>query len=273
MDIPEPSGGNPYVIACNTFHLRELLSDLELRWDDDRKVWYTHDPDKWEKAVDHVGATKTGDRKAEISDSVDPETVPVPEQTVSTSERADAWFRISTDGACLNNPGPGGWAAVIKNDGEKAEITGREPDTTNNRMEGELARRRNARAFRGPQSPAYKAKKPVHRLNQRTGRGEASPRRDAEGLQRPGPSRARLPLHEGPSVHGVLLMGGKLREVLDPEIVLYDQGFSPNFPRTTARFSSGPSMPGQSIRVLSISMGVEWTPANAIAITDHWPST
>jgi len=135
MDIPEPSGGNPYVIMGNTFHLMEVLSELELRWDDDRKVWYTHDPDKWEKAVDHLGATKTGGRKAEIPDSVDPETVPVPEQTVSTSERTDAWFRISTDGACLNNPGPGGWAAVIENDGEKAEITGKEPDTTNNRME------------------------------------------------------------------------------------------------------------------------------------------
>ncbi|KYH12665.1 ribonuclease HI [Neorickettsia sp. 179522] len=43
---------------------------------------------------------------------------------------------IYTDGACLGNPGPGGWAAVIiqRGVGEKI-ISGREADSTNNRME------------------------------------------------------------------------------------------------------------------------------------------
>lgn len=42
---------------------------------------------------------------------------------------------IYTDGACLGNPGPGGYAAlIITADGER-EITGRERATTNNRME------------------------------------------------------------------------------------------------------------------------------------------
>jgi ribonuclease HI len=40
-----------------------------------------------------------------------------------------------TDGACSGNPGPGGWAAVIVNDGEREEISGGAPATTNNRME------------------------------------------------------------------------------------------------------------------------------------------
>jgi ribonuclease HI len=42
---------------------------------------------------------------------------------------------IYTDGACLGNPGPGGWAALlIDTDGER-ELSGYEPATTNNRME------------------------------------------------------------------------------------------------------------------------------------------
>ncbi|GAB4260676.1 MULTISPECIES: ribonuclease HI [Deferrisoma] len=43
---------------------------------------------------------------------------------------------IYTDGACLGNPGPGGWAAVIVEPGNRVrEIGGRDPATTNNRME------------------------------------------------------------------------------------------------------------------------------------------
>ncbi|MFB9068788.1 ribonuclease HI [Pseudofulvimonas gallinarii] len=42
---------------------------------------------------------------------------------------------IHTDGACLGNPGPGGWAAVLSYAGRERELSGAEPDTTNNRME------------------------------------------------------------------------------------------------------------------------------------------
>jgi ribonuclease HI len=42
---------------------------------------------------------------------------------------------IHTDGACLGNPGPGGWAAVLSNGEVTRELHGGEPDTTNNRME------------------------------------------------------------------------------------------------------------------------------------------
>lgn len=44
-------------------------------------------------------------------------------------------IEIFTDGACLGNPGPGGWAAILRNDGIEKEITGGERATTNNRME------------------------------------------------------------------------------------------------------------------------------------------
>lgn len=42
---------------------------------------------------------------------------------------------IYTDGACLGNPGPGGWAAIVVAEGGERELSGFEPDTTNNRME------------------------------------------------------------------------------------------------------------------------------------------
>jgi ribonuclease HI len=46
---------------------------------------------------------------------------------------------IYTDGSCLGNPGPGGWAAVILADGEERRYSGGERATTNNRMELEAA--------------------------------------------------------------------------------------------------------------------------------------
>ena len=42
---------------------------------------------------------------------------------------------IATDGACKGNPGPGGWGAVIRSGAAEKELSGGEPDTTNNRME------------------------------------------------------------------------------------------------------------------------------------------
>jgi ribonuclease HI len=42
---------------------------------------------------------------------------------------------IHTDGACLGNPGPGGWAALLRYGGTERELVGGERDTTNNRME------------------------------------------------------------------------------------------------------------------------------------------
>lgn len=42
---------------------------------------------------------------------------------------------IHTDGACLGNPGPGGWAALLRWQGHERELSGGEAQTTNNRME------------------------------------------------------------------------------------------------------------------------------------------
>ena len=42
---------------------------------------------------------------------------------------------IWTDGACLGNPGPGGWGALLRWNGTERELSGGEGNTTNNRME------------------------------------------------------------------------------------------------------------------------------------------
>ncbi|HRJ53946.1 MAG TPA: ribonuclease HI [Candidatus Thiothrix moscowensis] len=42
---------------------------------------------------------------------------------------------IFTDGACRGNPGPGGWGALLRYNGQERELYGYQPDTTNNQME------------------------------------------------------------------------------------------------------------------------------------------
>ena len=52
------------------------------------------------------------------------------------SKREIAVINAATDGACSGNPGPGGWAALIRfSDGREQELGGFEENTTNNRME------------------------------------------------------------------------------------------------------------------------------------------
>ena len=44
-------------------------------------------------------------------------------------------IKIYTDGSCLENPGNGGWAAIVNDKGNIKKISGSEKKTTNNRME------------------------------------------------------------------------------------------------------------------------------------------
>jgi ribonuclease HI len=53
-----------------------------------------------------------------------------------TETAADAGrVELFTDGACLGNPGPGGWGALLRFGTREKELSGGEPLTTNNRME------------------------------------------------------------------------------------------------------------------------------------------
>ena len=44
-------------------------------------------------------------------------------------------IELFTDGACSGNPGPGGWAAILRSGDHERELSGGEAHTTNNRME------------------------------------------------------------------------------------------------------------------------------------------
>ena len=44
-------------------------------------------------------------------------------------------IELYTDGACSGNPGPGGWACILRYKDTERELSGGEPQTTNNRME------------------------------------------------------------------------------------------------------------------------------------------
>lgn len=44
-------------------------------------------------------------------------------------------IEIHTDGACLGNPGPGGWGVLLRYGAHEKTLSGGEADTTNNRME------------------------------------------------------------------------------------------------------------------------------------------
>ena len=44
-------------------------------------------------------------------------------------------IEVHTDGSCLGNPGPGGWAALLRYNGREKELAGGEANSTNNRME------------------------------------------------------------------------------------------------------------------------------------------
>jgi len=53
----------------------------------------------------------------------------------SDGEPAERVVEIWTDGGCKPNPGPGGWAAILRFKGTEKELSGSEAETTNNRME------------------------------------------------------------------------------------------------------------------------------------------
>ncbi len=55
------------------------------------------------------------------------------------SEAREPEVTIYTDGACSGNPGPGGWGAILIAAPHRKELSGGDPETTNNRMELQAA--------------------------------------------------------------------------------------------------------------------------------------
>lgn len=54
---------------------------------------------------------------------------------ITSSSKKLKTVTIYTDGACSGNPGPGGWGAILMYGTSRKELSGGEPQTTNNRME------------------------------------------------------------------------------------------------------------------------------------------
>ena len=56
---------------------------------------------------------------------------------MSSASQSEADVQLYTDGGCSGNPGPGGWAFLLRHvsSGQEKEASGGEPETTNNRME------------------------------------------------------------------------------------------------------------------------------------------
>ncbi|KJE36140.1 ribonuclease H [Thalassospira sp. HJ] len=54
---------------------------------------------------------------------------------MTSGNGGDNRVEIYTDGACSGNPGPGGWGAILRFKGVEKEMSGGDPETTNNRME------------------------------------------------------------------------------------------------------------------------------------------
>jgi len=54
---------------------------------------------------------------------------------MTAAQSGAARVELFTDGACLGNPGPGGWGALLRFGDREKELSGGEPMTTNNRME------------------------------------------------------------------------------------------------------------------------------------------
>ena len=68
--------------------------------------------------------------------STRPKTIPrTKNQTQRSKNHPLKHVIIYTDGSCSGNPGPGGWAAVLKYGRHERVISGAAPETTNNRME------------------------------------------------------------------------------------------------------------------------------------------
>ena len=61
-------------------------------------------------------------------------------ESLLRSDRSGSGSRLTvvelfTDGACKGNPGPGGWGAILRTGAREKELSGGDPQTTNNRME------------------------------------------------------------------------------------------------------------------------------------------
>lgn len=134
MPIPEEAIGKRYtrreimeMQIGNGGFSKATLRKLGIAWPP-VKGWI----DRYVFESERIRANIEGDEWDEIAEAVQNETIP--------ERLARPTLKIYTDGACLGNPGRGGWAYILDRDGARTEASGAEPRrTTNNRMEMQAA--------------------------------------------------------------------------------------------------------------------------------------
>src|SRR5690606_14630537 len=91
--------------------------------------------------ADRIQATRRADAVAPAPGARAPRDRPAPRHSKPSRPRmtnpasGSGRVELFTDGACLGNPGPGGWGALLRLGNHEKELSGGEPETTNNRME------------------------------------------------------------------------------------------------------------------------------------------
>lgn len=134
MPIPEEAIGKRYtrreimeMRTGNGGFSKATLRTLGIAWPP-VKGWI----DRYVFESERIRAGIEGEEWAEIAEAVQNETIP--------ERLARPILKIYIDGACLGNPGPGGWAYILDRDGARTEASGAElRRTTNNRMEMQAA--------------------------------------------------------------------------------------------------------------------------------------
>ena len=119
----------------NPEYVEELKSKTTTRkWNSEKKEWSVNISEK-EKTLDILGRyfKVLEDTNPAENQAFDPQKMAKPGKgfAVQEGDKLEIW----TDGACSGNPGGGGYAALLKNNGQVKEIAGGFAHTTNNRME------------------------------------------------------------------------------------------------------------------------------------------
>jgi ribonuclease HI len=124
-----------------TPYIPEFVEELKTltksrRWNQDKKIWtcLRTERDKVIEIMSRFFTVIEDNTPNYISEYNTIAAIHPPSMTPLEIQAGDQ-LKIWTDGACSINPGPGGYAAIIANKGQRTEIVGGFSKTTNNRME------------------------------------------------------------------------------------------------------------------------------------------
>jgi len=129
------------LMTINTPYNAKFVEELKAgtksrRWNAEKKAWTVLLTERKEalSIINQFFSVVENNKPNQIS-LPDNEHKVLPPSTIPLEIKVGDLIDIWTDGACFVNPGPGGYAAIISNSGQRTEIVGGFNRTTNNRME------------------------------------------------------------------------------------------------------------------------------------------